>query len=62
MPKPTNPARNAELAAIHIAKAQAGMRAAHDDALTTALELRLLAKRIDDGQIAVPQAPTFERE
>ena len=25
MPKPTNPARNAELAAIHIAKAEAGM-------------------------------------
>ena len=25
MPKPTNPARNAELAAIHIAKAQANM-------------------------------------
>ena len=33
----------------------------HDDVLCTALELRLLAKRIDDGQIAVPQAPTFER-
>ena len=28
------------------------MRALHDDALCTALELRLLAKRINDGQIA----------
>ena len=32
------------------------------DVLTTALELRLLAKRINDGQIAVSPAPTFERE
>ena len=32
-------------------------REAHDDALTTALELRLLAKRINGGQIAVPPAP-----
>ena len=30
------------------------------DTLTTALELRLLAKRINGGQIAVPPAPTFE--
>ena len=34
----------------------------HDDVLCTALELRLLAKRINDGQIAVSPAPTFERE
>ena len=34
----------------------------HDDVLVTALELRLLAKRINDGQIAVPPAPTFERK
>ena len=31
-------------------------RAAHDDALCTALELRLLAKRINDGQVAVSPA------
>lgn len=33
---------------------------AHDDALTTALELRLLAKRIQDGKAAVSPVPTFE--
>ena len=30
------------------------------DTLTTALELRLLAKRINDGQVAVSPSPTFE--
>ena len=34
--------------------------AAHDDALCTALELRLLAKRIQDGKAAVSPEPTFE--
>ena len=38
------------------------VREEHDDALTTALELRLLAKRINDGQVAAPPAPTFERK
>lgn len=34
-------------------------RAIHDDALCTALELRLLARSIHDGKVAVPPAPTF---
>ena len=42
------------------------IRAAYDyelqDALTTALELRLLAKRTNDGQVAVSPVPTFERK
>jgi len=33
-----------------------------NDALCTALELRLLAKSIQDGHAAVPPAPTFEGE
>jgi len=36
------------------------VKSEYDDTLTTALELRLLAKRINDGQIAVSPAPTFE--
>jgi hypothetical protein len=35
---------------------------AHDDALIAALELRLLAKHINGGQIAVSPAPIFERK
>lgn len=35
-------------------------QAVHDDALTTALELRLLATRIQDGKAAVSPVPTFE--
>ena len=34
-------------------------RAAYDDALCTALELRLLAKSIQDGKAAVSPAPTI---
>ena len=34
---------------------------AHDDALTTALELRLLAKRINDGQVAVSPELTLTK-
>ena len=37
-------------------------RAIHDDALCTALELRLLARSIHDGQIAAPPPPTFKEE
>ena len=37
-------------------------REAHDDVLCTALELRLLAKRINDGKVALSPPPIFERE
>lgn len=35
-------------------------RIAHDDALCTALRLRMLARRIKAGQVTVPPAPTFQ--
>ena len=37
-------------------------QAVHDDALCTALELRLLARSIHDGKVAVPPVPTFEKK
>jgi hypothetical protein len=36
--------------------------AIYDDILCTVLELRLLAKHINGGQIAVSPAPIFERK
>ena len=36
-------------------------REAHDDVLCTALDLRLLAKRINDGQISVSPSPTLTK-
>jgi len=34
-------------------------RSAHDDALCTALRLRMVARRIKVGQVTVPPPPTF---
>ena len=43
-------------------KGEPDAHAAHDDALCTALELRLLARSMQMGHAAVPPAPTFEGE
>ena len=64
-----NPAQATLIHAAELLEAQASKLFEHQrisghknraDTLTTALELRLLAKRINGGQIAVPPAPTFE--
>ena len=69
----TTPAQTTLLHAAELLEAQASELFEHQDkdqriaghktradTLTTALELRLLAKRIQDGKAAVSPVPTFE--